>query len=492
MVDQGPRAGHWYPPDTQERYVKRTPALATVALATALAAATWGSGDALGAANATHRPGAIDRGGPGKWTKVSTGKVGITFVPSLARTSDGDLHLIYSREVGSGHGTLGHTAIHTDGRVVRQNTVLSANWAFVDPAPVLVSGAGDLRVVFGGNENNSNDAMFTSTSDNSGAHWSASPSEVPGLGGAAGSAGTAAATLSDGTPIEAFPLNDTLVWHKGASGSTVHSIGGRSVSDASMVRDGSTVWLAWHADGSTKKTNGTFVKQILPTVGKTLKAPGSSKGASSPDTGRVALAARDGGGVYAAYCVGYPTCNAVKVWKVGSKKTSAVPHSRFATAISLSPSPSGRLWVAWADNIPKVRAVRTGKNGLTMGAVQTAGLPKGANAAYALAIDGTRGRGDIVVNVGNAFWHTQVLAGLTLHAAPSTWNHGRRQKVTFAVTDAHEAVGRAKVKVGSDHCSTNGHGTCSLTFPASFGQGKHTARATRSGYVAATTGLRVR
>ena len=48
------------------------------------------------------------------------------------------------------------------------------------------------------------------------------------------------------------------------------------------------------------------------------------------------------------------------------------------------------------------------------------------------------------------------------------------------------------MKVGSDHCTTNSHGTCSITFPASFGKGKHTARASKSGYVAATAGLKVR
>jgi hypothetical protein len=42
------------------------------------------------------------------------------------------------------------------------------------------------------------------------------------------------------------------------------------------------------------------------------------------------------------------------------------------------------------------------------------------------------------------------------------------------------------------HCNTNRKGSCSITFPASYGKGKHTAKATKSGYAAATTGLRVR
>jgi hypothetical protein len=169
-----------------------------------------------------------------------------------------------------------------------------------------------------------------------------------------------------------------------------------------------------------------------------------------------------------------------------------VPHSRFATTIALSAAPSGRLWVAWADNIPRVRAVRTGRSGLSMGAVRNVGLPKGKSAAYSLAIEGSRGRGDIVVNVGDSMWHTQVLAGLTLGATPHVWHHGRKQKVVFRVSDAHSAVKGAKVKVGSRSCKTRSHGTCPITFPRSFGKGKHTAKAKKSGYAAATTGLRVR
>ncbi len=481
--------------------MKRTPALAALALATALTAATWGSGEAaLGAGPSTHRPAAPDRGGPGKWTKVSTGTVGITFLPSLVRSGNGDLHLVYARDTG-GSTTLGHTALHTNGQVYLQNTILTPSWVTMDPAPVVVNGAGDLRVVFGGDLDLgagfwSDGRMYTATSDSTGANWGLPAKAVGQSHQAYGSYGTAATTLADGTPIAGFPLGSVLTWHVGTASNPdqTYDVGPTHccIYNAAMVRDGSKVYVAWYQNDDSTAGNGTFVKQIYPTIGPTLKAPGSSKGANSLPAGRVALAARDGGGVYAAYCVGYPSCTSVRVWKVGTNKTTDVPHSKFVTTISLSPSPSGRLWVAWSDNIPKVRAVRTGKSGLAVGAVQTAGLPKGKSAVYSLAVDGTRGRGDIVVNVGDSFWHTQVLAGLTLHATPSKWNHGSRRKVTFAVTDAHQAVKGAKVKVGSNRCTTTRHGTCSITFPASFGKGKHTARASKSGYVAATTGLKVR
>ncbi len=212
--------------------MKRTPALAALALATALTATTWGSGGAaLGAGHSTQRPAAPDRGGPGKWTQVSTGKVGITFVPSLVRSGNGDLHLVYQREVGSGHGTIGHTAIHTDGTIARQNTVLTGGWSTMDAAPVVVAGAGGLRVLFGGIRSTSpgfwsDGRMYTATSDSTGASWSL-PAEAVGVSHSAyGSYGTAATTLADGTPIAAFPLNSDLTWHVGTdSGRRPHLLG---------------------------------------------------------------------------------------------------------------------------------------------------------------------------------------------------------------------------------------------------------------------------
>jgi hypothetical protein len=94
--------------------------------------------------------------------------------------------------------------------------------------------------------------------------------------------------------------------------------------------------------------------------------------------------------------------------------------------------------------------------------------------------------------VGDGFWHTQVLAGLTLHASPSSWRHGSRQRVVFTVSDARADVRGARVKVGTAGCRTGSRGTCTITFPASFGRGRHTASASQTGYAKATATLRVR
>ncbi|WP_151082263.1 hypothetical protein [Nocardioides cynanchi] len=474
------------------------PALVALGLTVSLGVAVAGT-SALGAP-ALDR--SIAKGSPGHWTKISSSTVDTIYEASMVRTADGVLHVVYPRKTAAAGNpvTLAHTSLTSNGATIRQNDVLPTGWATMDNAPVVVNGASGPHVIFGGQLDTASGFfdsgrmfMADATSD-SGATWTL-PAQNVGVSNAAyGSYGTSAVELADGTPVAAFPLNETITWHvgtgPGADGS--FSVPGASLYDTTMVRDGSNVWIGWFAYGSTAATTGIFARQILPSVGPVLKAPGSSQGTNTLKLGRVALAARAGGGVYEAYCVGYATCSKVRVWKVGTSKTADVPHSHLAETVALSAGPSGRLWVAWSDNLPKVRAVRTGVNGLAMGAVQNVGIPSGHPSVYSLVLEGSRGRGDIVVNVGDGFWHTQVFAGLTLHASPSKWRHGSRQRVVFTVTDAHAAVKNANVKVGSSRCTTGNRGTCAITFPRTLGAGKHNATASRKGYAKAIVTLKVR
>ncbi|WP_151082262.1 hypothetical protein [Nocardioides cynanchi] len=481
----------------------RTPALAALALTGALTAAVAGTtaSTASGAAPSHRQTAAVGKGGPGHWTKVSTGGVQSIFMPSLVKSSDGVLHVVYPENVPGGM-QLGHTALDSHGRILRQNDVLPTAWENVDRRPVVLSTSTGLRIVFTGNQTPSGPTfwdhglMYTATGDQGGSSW-ALPAESLGSNAAVPTYGTGAVMLADGTtPVGAYADGDVkLSWHIGVGNDPDASYTTTSpgIFDTTLVRDGGEIWAGWYQNGSTAATNGTFAMRIYPTVGTPLKAPQSSGGASSHTTGRVALAARSGGGVFEAYCAGSALpCTSLRVWKVGSAKTSTIPQSKGATRVALSPGPSGRLWVAWTSSAPQVKAVRTGATGLVMGAVRNAGLPPRADLTYGLGVDGTRARGDLVVNVGNALWHTQVLPGLTLHASPRSWQHGGRQKVVFSVTDARAGVAGSKVRVGSKACTTGKGGTCTLTFPASFGKGKHAATAARKGYAKAATRLTVK
>lgn len=453
-----------------------------------------------GAAPVPRPAAAHERGPVGSWTKISTGTGSITYQASLYRTPDGVLHVVYPKIAGADTVQLGHTTIQPAGGTVLQNKILPTDWANVDLSPIVIGDGGDgVRAVFGGQQSAvdsfwSHGRLYTATAPESGDPWTLPAEAVGESTEAYGSLGTAATSLADGTPVAAFPLHSDITWHVGTAETPDQSftVSSGDVSDMAMVRDGDAVWVAWFvANGGSAAATGTFVRQILPTLGPTLKAPQSSVGDGAVPTRRVALVARSGGGVYAAYCTGFPYCSHIGLWKVGTSKVLKVPATLYADHLAASPGPSGRIWLAWSDNIPNVHAVRTNKAGTKLGAGRLVGMPPDKTAVYSLAIDGTVGLGDVVINVGDDFWHTQVAPGLTLKAKPGKWKHGRSTKVTFTVSDAGDKVPGATVKAGSKKCKTTSRGTCAITFSKKTKAGQLVAKASKSGYGAGSTRLKV-
>lgn len=441
----------------------------------------------------------VERGGPGSWTRISTGTVGIISETSLLRTADGVLHAVYPTRDGDDEN-LRHTAVSAAGTTLSQQTVVTS-WSGIDSTPMLIPGPDSgLRAVFGGLRSSdsmdpfSSGRMNSATAPADGSTWTLQTEWLTTTTNAHASYGTAATTLADGTPLAAYPLNSDVFWHAGSGSDPdeTFSVASCCVYNLAMVRSGDQVWLAWYGNGSTAATNGTFVRQIEPALGPVLKAPGSSVGADSLETGRVALAARAGGGVYAAYCSGYPTCGSVRLWKVGASAAAAVPGSAGARSLGLSAAPGGRLWVAWADSSATVRAVRTDATATRFGAVRSAGRPAGATTVYSLAVEGSGpGRGDVVVNTGTGLWHTQVLPGLSLKAAPATWRGGVKKKVRFTASDAGAPLAGVVVKVAGKKCTTAASGSCRITFPKKLKPGRRTATGMKAGYGAGSVVLKV-
>src|SRR4029079_18224514 len=119
-------------------------------------------------------------------------------VPSLVRSGNGDLHLVYARDLGTTTGLM-HTSIHTNGHIGNQNAVVGG-WSVMDSAPVVVSSSDGLRVLFGGQKDLtagfwSQGKMYTATADSNGSTW-VLPAETVGENpNAYGSYGTSATTL---------------------------------------------------------------------------------------------------------------------------------------------------------------------------------------------------------------------------------------------------------------------------------------------------------
>ena len=94
--------------------------------------------------------------------------------PGLARTSDGVLHLVYTRKNGTKED-LAHVTVSGAGKV-GSTAVALAGWSSMSHPDLLRMPDGSLRVFFGGirstNPGETNTAMNTATAPASGAQWS--------------------------------------------------------------------------------------------------------------------------------------------------------------------------------------------------------------------------------------------------------------------------------------------------------------------------------
>lgn len=435
-------------------------------------------------------------GAPGSWTKVTTGEVSSLAEPGLYRTADQVLHIVYSRQ-GTSSDELAFTNVSPAGESVATGVAVGG-WASLPQDPKIVeTPGGGMRVVFGGIRTISGGdpygtgQMFSATSDAVGTAWTLETGALTESHSASASYGTGATTLADGTPVVSFPLNSTLTWNVGGGLDSTYTIDSCCTYATTLARDGDAVWLAYAGNGETPATAGIFVKQLLPTVGDTIKAPRSSEGTDNLTPSQAtAFVARPGGGLYAAYCIGYPTCDKIGLWQPGADKPVVVPGSKGAHDVALSTGPGGRLWIAWTT-YDRVKLVHTSTAGLTFGPVRTLKPPKAADSLYGISIAGSDGSADVLINNGSALYHQLVLPRLTLKASPKTWPRQTKQKVTFTVTDAGSPVGGAKVTAAGKSCtSAVGTGRCSIKFPP-MGKKRFTATARADGYAAGKVRLRV-
>ena len=355
----------------------------------------------------------------------------------------------------------------------------------MDAAPVVVSSSAGLRVLFGGHDGPDGELlvagrMNTATADSAGATWTLPMQRRWGSNTTAyGSYGTAATTLADGTPVAAYPLNSDHV--RGTSGTDSSADEPLHVSEllpCYSAVDGAQRVRRLRRRGTTtgrrRPRNGTFVKQILPERGPGDEGAGVEQGHELA----AHRARRAGGpgrrrrvrGVLRRLPDLYRRCGS---GRSGTTKTTDVAGTASSRPrIALSPGPVGPA-VGGLGGQHRRRSTRCGptRTGLRMGAVQNAGIPRAARRTP-WPSTAPIGRGDIVLNDGNGMWHTQVVAGLTLRPRRPAGGTTREQKVIFTVTDAHDPMKGAKVAVGSSHCTTNSHGTCSITFAPSYAPGQ--------------------
>jgi hypothetical protein len=450
--------------------------------------------------------GPADAGPPGKWTVVSGGGVSSIDEPGLYRTADGTLHVAMHRNADDFSVDYVDVAQITEaGKLTSRADAIGA-WEAATDATLLGSPDGGVRMVFGGIRSGAPSDpyragyLWQASAPASGVPWTLSPTAAVSANTGYASSGTGATTLPNGTLVAGYASGSAIYYEVGATGPQSFAVADCCAYNLTLVQSLGFVYAAWHANGDLKPDKGHFVRAIYPNLGPIIQVPGSVTAfhtveGTVANAQHVAMAARNGGGVYIAYCKGYPTCSSVVLWKYGASTVVKVPDSEGASHIAISPAPSGRLWVAFEDADDNLHAVRTNKSATKFGAVRTLARPKTAGPVYKIGIEGTRARADLLFNDGSRILHQQLFAGLTLTAQPSTWNGDNPLSVRFRVTDAGEVVANATVKAKWNgkklSCKTDAvDGACRLNFPA-MNKTKITVTAKKSGYAPDETKLQV-
>jgi hypothetical protein len=467
-------------------------------------------------------------GKPGSWTQVTGDGLNNSTELGLARTPDGLLHVVWAAPTPGSSPSATTSVLQ---RTVAQNGTLSPTSPVVqdwvgpvqDPALVQDSVKHYLLAFISGHMSltNSGYGMFAAASQDGGATWTpASPVGAPGMG--YGSRPRVLMTDNRqllevfcgtlGVFVHANVTTDPPFEYNNAP---LGGIGDYANLAQDQGPDVHPVWIAWYRVPGPGADPGVWVNTVDPVTGAPVNTPFHLPGSSvsfqgaqqsaSPDS-TVPLVSRPGGGVYAAFGVGYPSVKTVRVWKLtypgGTMTASAMDvASGGATKdnVALAVDPNGRLWAFWTQQTgagSTVYARRSNPAATVWGATVKVAVPKAVYDIFRLAADAQAGRADLfgqfgLSGPGTAAWHTQVLPGLSLDPSKARLKAGKRYRLTFKVRDAGDPVKGSLVKVGKAKAKTGANGIVTLTV-GPFRAGKVKASATAGGYVKAIALLTVR
>jgi hypothetical protein len=427
----------------------------------------------------------------GQWTRLP-GTV-INFAePGLARTSDGVLHIAYTRRNGTKEDLI-HVAVSPAGRVGGDSVALGG-WSAMSHPDLLRMPDGSLRAFFGGIRSTAagetNNSMNTATAPAAGSPWTLKPGKAAQSTSAYATGVAGAGLARDGTPVSTWSGSPGLGFHYGVDpaqpdGRIPQSGCCLYTPDVAADSAGGQAWVGFYSNESASP--GVYVNAIGPqgAQGGRRLAPGSVTGKSSLYPGnRASITGRIGaGGVYLFFGQGYPTYKTLALWKVDTAKPHIVIRADRNEHANVAAAPDGRLWLMWEVN-GTIFAARTNRTATRVGAVNALRAP-GSRTVYRLNGEGSAGPLDLFVNDGSAFWHQQVWPKLQLTA--SVRGTGRTRTITFRVLDAGDPVPAATVKARGRTLRTAANGTATLQgAPA----GRVKATASKAGYAPASLTVR--
>lgn len=422
-------------------------------------------------------------GPPGTWTRITdTDGVNIDEV-GYTRTADNTLHAFWQRKLAPLSQAIMHTPITAAGAVGAGDVVVTGVVATDDPDAV-VTPDGRVRVFFMGlGKTLAEGGVVAANGSGLGGDWVRDGVRVSSTTSAVGPVG---GTLTgSGQPVFTYALAFHLGVHTGLDATVpdteVQPDGQCCDYNPDLATDQSTgqTTLAWFSNVTGR--TGTWARTVVPSITAPVRAPGSAKAdqAVGPDQ-RTAIVARAGGGLYLAYCGGYPTCTKALLWRLGTPGAKVAGSGSRVEDVHVAQGPGGRLWVTW-HNGQKLFSRRSNKAATGFGPVVPLRPPAKTSSVWKLTGDGSAGPLDLFTSVTTpgslATWHTQVRPPLSLLTKKGA------TKVTFTVTDAGDPVPGAKVKFGGAILITNTKGKAKAPRPKTTRK----ATATKPGYRAATT-----
>lgn len=456
--------------------------------------------------------GAPAQAGPNAWTQISAGGMLRNIdEPAVARVGK-NLHTVWQQEGPDSKASLRTRVIAGNGVAGASVGTVVSGWDSLVANPAIIALAGKPVVVFSGLKPGWTGAMKSAASTD-GLTWTEG-----------GDALTRTEYAYPGYGIAAVDDAGTVVVGTNGAGFSVFANRGNPPADEDIRNDqaGSaiqlalardkatgTVWSAWQSLANTSDpigVKGIGVQPLYPSVGARSKAPGSTDAAgnSSSADQRIALAARNAadGGVWAAYGVGYPTAQSIRVWKVGTSIARTIRVGGNVRFVSLSAGPGGRLWLSWYDdNADVLHATRSDATVTRFGAIRTIVQPArrgGDTQVWKVASDGALGPLDLVVNASTGaganniqLWHQQIEAALSVQVSPNNVKGASGGAVMITVTDAGVGVGGATVNVLGRNYTTNAKGQVGLVVARRTPAGLQAVKATRVGYFPGASVLRI-
>ncbi len=438
------------------------------------------------------------------WTRLSAGKISILSEPHALALDTGGTEAVWYQEDGPSSDSIRARVVLENGKPGTGIVPVVTGWSTLIDDPKIIDYGSQRMVVFGGIRSTSAGEKFDgpmayATSSN-GSSWTLGSGSLTHTGYAYGSYGTAAVD-DDGTPLVGVVASSSSVvtLHRGVDSSVPASAADWTTSSTSgyamhtgLGRDLDTgdVWAAWYCLGCSKSQDGVLAQRVWPKpIGSLKQGPKSStKGDSLNPQQGVAVASRKGGGVWAAYKVGYPVANKIRLWHLGTKDGFNV-KTKDADHISLLTGPGGRLWLVWdSDGGSKVKVVRTNKKVTRVGVVRTYKPPKKKgdlyNPVWATGGSGSGGPLHLLINSqmgtrATQIWYRKVLPGLQLVVSPKKLSSG---KIVAKVTDAGQPVGGAIVKFHGHKKTTHASGTVKFKVGKGLASGKYKLKAKKKGF----------